>query len=298
MTKGFITIATGNEIYYKMAVNLLRSYKYCSSSPLPFAIIADEHNEFTKEFDDVRIFNEAKCNYLDKLEMYDYLPYDINIFIDADCLVYRDINRLFDIFENADDFSCFGRVLPLDDKTGWFEYENLNSDLQNQIDYVVGLHGGIYYMRKTDLCKKVFDSAKKFSEEYYSYGFKGKFTNPGDEPLIALSMAVNKCKPIPHDFSAIFCYWECENSIKLSLKNNSAYVIPESIYTDIVHWGTRFTKTPVYQKQISALDLLIENKSGVMLNLSDFKYSMIILGNRILRFAKRVFNKIKRILHL
>ena len=298
MTKGFITIATGNEIYYKMAVNLLRSYKYCSSSPLPFAIIADEHNEFTKEFDDVRIFNEAKCNYLDKLEMYDYLPYDINIFIDADCLVYRDINRLFDIFENADDFSCFGRVLPLDDKTGWFEYENLNSDLQNQIDYVVGLHGGIYYMRKTEKCKKVLDDAKTFSHNYADYKFKGKFETPGDEPLIALSMAVNKCKPIPHDFSAIFCYWECENSIKLSLKNNSAYVIPESIYTDIVHWGTRFTKTPVYQKQISALDLLIENKSGVMLNLSDFKYSMIILGNRILRFAKRVFNKIKRILHL
>ena len=296
LTKGFITIATGSDIYYKMAVNLLHSYKYCSSSPLPFAIIADEHNEFTKEFDDVRIFNEAKCNYLDKLEMYDYLPYDINIFIDADCLVYRDINRLFDIFGNADDFSCFGRVLPLDDKTGWFEYENLNADLQNQIDYVVGLHGGIYYMRKTDLCKKVFNSAKDFSKDYYSYGFKGNFTNPGDEPLIALSMAVNKCKPIPHDLSAIFCYWECENRIKFNFKNNSAYVVPENIYTDIMHWGTRFTKTPIYLKQISALNLLRENKPSVMLTLSDLKYNIIIFYNRILNLAKRVINKIKRIL--
>lgn len=293
MTKGFITVATGNEIYYKMAVNLLHSYKYCSSSPLPFAIIADEHNEFTKEFDDVCIFNEAKCNYLDKLEMYEYLPYDINIFIDADCLVYRDINRLFDIFENADDFSCFGRVLPLDDKTGWFEYENLNADLQNQIDYVVGLHGGIYYMRKTPKCKKVLDDAKAFSLNYADYKFKGKFETPGDEPLVALSMTVNKCKTIPHDLSAIFCYWECENGIKLSFKNNSAYIVSENIYTDIIHWGTRFTKTPIYLKQISALNLLRENKPSVMLAFCDLKYNFIISYNRILNFAKRIYNKIK-----
>ena len=298
MTKGFITVATGNEIYYKMAVNLLRSYKYCSSSPLPFAIIADEHNEFTKEFDDVRIFEEAKSNYLDKLEMYDYLPYDINIFIDADCLVYRDINRLFDIFESADDFSCFGRVLPLDDKTGWFEYDNLKDDMKPQVDYVVGLHGGIYYMGKTELCKKVFDDAKEFAKNYYSYGFKGKFTNPGDEPLIALSMAVNKCKPIDYDLSALFCYWECENGIKLSLKNNMAYITPKNIYTDIVHWGTRFTKTPVYLKQIASLNLLRENKPGILLALSDFKYNICILYNRILSFIKRVCCKIKRIIHI
>ena len=298
MTKGFITVATGKEMYYKMAVNLLHSYRYCSSSPLPFAIIADEHNEFTKEFDDVCILNEAKCNYLDKLEMYELLPYDINIFIDADCLVYRDINRLFDIFQNADDFCCYGRVLPLDDKTGWFEYDKLMDDIKPQVDYVVGLHGGIYYMRKTDLCKKVFDTAKAFVENYYSFGFKGNFTKPGDEPLIALSMAVNKCKPIKHDFSAIFCYWECENSINLSFKNNSAYVIPENIHTDIVHWGTRFTKTPIYLKQISALNLLRENKPSIMLSLSDFKYNSIIIYVGLLNLVKRVYNKINRILHI
>ena len=238
LTKGFITIATGKEQYYEIARNLLRSYHFTTKNPLPFALLCDTENEYTKEFDDVRIFENPTCSYLDKLNMFDLLPYDINIFIDADCLVYRDINRLFEEFSNADDFSCFGRVLPLDDKTGWFEYENLNADLQNQIDYVVGLHGGIYYMRKTALCKKVFDSAKEYSKDYYSYGFKGKFTNPGDEPLIALSMAVNKCKPLPHDLSAIFCYWECENGIKFSFKHNSENLVPENIYTDIMHWGT------------------------------------------------------------
>ena len=298
LTKGFITIATGKEQYYEIARNLLRSYRFTTKNPLPFALLCDTENEYTKEFDDVCIFNEAKCNYLDKLEMYEYLPYDINIFIDADCLVYRDINRLFEEFSNADDFACFGRVLPLDDKTGWFEYENLNADLQKQIDYVVGLHGGIYYMRKTEKCKKILDDAKTFSLNYADYKFKGKFTNPGDEPLIALSMAVNKCKPIKFDLSAIYCYWECENGIKFSFKNNSAYVVPENIYTDIVHWGTRFTRTPIYLKQSSALNLLRENKPDILLDLSDFKYNIIIFYNRVLNFAKRVSNKIKRTLKI
>jgi hypothetical protein len=244
-TKGFITIATGNEIYYKMAVNLLNSYKYCSSSPLPFALLCDAENEYTKEFDDVCIFYEARCNYLDKLEMYEYLPCDINIFIEADCLCFRDINRLVDIFQNADDFCCYGRVLPLDDKTGWFEYKNLNEDLQKQIEYVVGLHGGIYYMRKTELCKKILDDAKAFSLNYGDYKFKGKFTNPGDEPLIALSMAVNNCKPIPHDTSSIFCYWECENGIKFDLKKSRHILLP-IIFIQILCIGERDLPKPLF----------------------------------------------------
>ena len=117
-TKGFLTIATGNEEYYKIASNLLRSYHMFCKTPLPFAILADKKNRYTERFDDVIIFPEGATNsYLDKLILGEHLPYDVNIFIDADCLAYGDLNQLFDYFEKADEFSCFGRVLPLNDKT-------------------------------------------------------------------------------------------------------------------------------------------------------------------------------------
>lgn len=125
MTHGFITIATGDERYYRMAANLLHSYRHFSRKALPFAILADRENAYTAEFDDVRLFPRVHRNYLDKLGMFDLLPYDVNIFIDADCLAYGDLSGLFEVFRNADDFCCFGRVLPLDDKTGWFEYLNM-----------------------------------------------------------------------------------------------------------------------------------------------------------------------------
>lgn len=41
MFHGFLTIVAGDEKYYKMAANLLQSYRYFSKSPLPFAILAD-----------------------------------------------------------------------------------------------------------------------------------------------------------------------------------------------------------------------------------------------------------------
>ena len=294
LTKGFITIATGKEQYYKIARNLLRSYRFTTKNPLPFALLCDTENEYTKEFDDVCFFDNPTRSYLDKLNMFDLLPYDMNIFIDADCLAFRDINRLFDIFENADDFCCYGRVLPLDDKTGWFEYENINDDLQKRINYVVGLHGGIYYMRKTEKCKKVLDDAKTFSLNYADYKFKGKFENPGDEPVVALSMAVNKCKPIPHDFSSLICWWEHENLFKLNITNHYAYCTPLNTKTDIVHWGTRFTGSIPYCKEIAALELNLQGADERELKKSNKHYEKLAFKEKINKAKTRVMNKIKR----
>ena len=294
LTKGFITIATGKEQYYEIARNLLRSYRFTTKEPLPFALLCDSENEYTTEFDEVRFFENPTRSYLDKLNMFDLLPYDINIFIDADCLCFGDINRLFDIFKDADDFCCYGRVLTLDDKTGWFEYENLNEDLQKQIDYVVGLHGGIYYMRKTEVCKKVLDDAKAFAKNYADYKFKGKFETPGDEPVVALSMAVNKCKPIPHDFTSLICWWEHENLFKLDITNNYAFCVPLNTITDIVHWGTRFTKSIPYCKELAALQLNLNGADEKAIKKSNKHYDKLAFKNKINQFKTRIINKIKR----
>ncbi|MCR5736903.1 MAG: hypothetical protein K6G64_04550 [Eubacterium sp.] len=116
MKRGFITIAAGKEEYYSLAQNLLRSYRYFCTEQLPFAILCDRENEYTEQFDDIILFKDGATNsYLDKLSLGEYLPYEETIFIDADCLAFDDLNALFGYFEKADDFSCFGRVLPLDD---------------------------------------------------------------------------------------------------------------------------------------------------------------------------------------
>lgn len=41
MTRGFITLATGKELYYQLARNLLMSYRLYTQNPMPFAIMCD-----------------------------------------------------------------------------------------------------------------------------------------------------------------------------------------------------------------------------------------------------------------
>ena len=76
MIQGFVTLATGDERYYRLARNLLRSYRHSCSTPMRFAIIADRHNAYTAEFDDVVIMEHATRSWADKLEMliFHYLP--------------------------------------------------------------------------------------------------------------------------------------------------------------------------------------------------------------------------------
>lgn len=297
MTHGFITIATGDEQYYKMAVNLLHSYRHFSENPLPFAILAERENAYTAEFDDVRLFSQAHRSYLDKLQMFEYLPYDVNIFIDADCLAYGDLNSLFEVFQNADDFSCFGRVLPLGDKTGWFEYENLG-ELKPQVSYVVGLHGGIYCMRRTELCRRVMETAQKLVPQYSQYRFKGNFSTPGDEPLIALSMALQGCRPIPHDLTRILCYWEHQGQMRLDMSKGLALAKDAGVRTTLLHWGTRFTRMPLYRKQIADLHVLARGSSGAGFFKNRVAYCSAELHDRIVRLAQRAWNKALRMVHL
>ncbi len=49
--RGFVTIAAGTGRYYKLAVNLLDSYRFHAIHPKPFAIICDRENEYTAQFD-------------------------------------------------------------------------------------------------------------------------------------------------------------------------------------------------------------------------------------------------------
>ena len=289
MKKGFITIATGKEEYYALARNLLRSYRRFCPAPLPFAILADRENEYTAEFDDVIIFPDGASNsYLDKLRLAEFAPYDETIFIDADCLAFGDLNVIFDHFKDADDFACFGRVLPLDDKTGWFEYENLG-ELKEKVSYVVGLHGGIYYMRKGALSRKVMADAMGFIPNYKQYGFRGKF-DLGDEPLVALAMAVNGCHPIPFIPEDICCYWEHEHHMDIDITQAKATV--DGRYdTILLHWGTRFTRGLQYKKQLALLELM---DTPDQWKSCTARYDRLIRREKAKHFAIRVKNKLLR----
>lgn len=132
--RGFITVATGRELYFIMAHNLLLSYRYHAKTPVPFAILCDRQNEWTADFDQVVIIDRPANSYFDKMRILDLSPFDETIFIDADSLIYRDLTPLWDLFKDGPDVGVLGTVLPLDDGTGWWDIQNLG-ELGGRVDY-------------------------------------------------------------------------------------------------------------------------------------------------------------------
>ncbi len=260
MTKGFVTIATGKKQYFDIAKNLLLSYRLFAKEPLPFALITDKANDVTALFDDVILLSNAHCSYLDKLELMRNIPYDKTIFIDADCLAYGDLNDLFSVFDGADAVSCFGRVYDSNSADGWFECAKLPDDYKSKVSYALGLHGGVYYFKKSNKLDAVYQSANEVLERYGDFGFK-LFDKPADEPIVALAMAINDCKPLPYERFALSCFWR--DKLKLNIKRGKAFDSSKQ-KIKLVHFATRNTLSAAYKKESETLELLTKKRTGLL----------------------------------
>lgn len=271
MKKGFITVATGKEQYYILARNLLRSYRdNCQTKRFSFAIIADAENEYTKEFDDVIILKNASKSWMDKIEILKVCPYDENIFIDADCLIYRDINFFWDLFKGADDFSCFGEVLPLDSKEGWFTKDAANS---YQIHFITHLHGIIYFVRRGSKIDEMYRLCQKIIDDYHHITFKAFNDILADEPIFALAMSIINFRPIERK-REYYCFvpfakWIRTNYIsrKVVFNNPKDGTVSNGC---IVHWGHGNTNLAKYKSDSAKLNFCYSNNTSFYYKLIGF----------------------------
>lgn len=204
-TRGFVTVATGKLRYYELAYNLLLSYKKHTRQPLPFCIVAEEENEFTQYFDKVILLKNSTHSYIDKLSIFADPPFDQNIFIDADCLAYGDLNDFFTIMPEYG-ISCIGHHLPLDNTTdGFFAYDGVG-EYKNRLTFIPDMHGGVIWFNKDTLTKRIYNECLEIIPKYSNYKFR-YFAQPADEPILALAIAINGGKMIElsqqpdlHDF--------------------------------------------------------------------------------------------------
>lgn len=248
-TRGFVTIATGNDRYYKLAYNLLLSYRKYASDSTPFALICDRYTSLASAFDQVVIIDEPNCSYMDKLLLYRYSPFDETIFIDADSLILADPRSLWDDFSDADDVSCYGCTYPLDSDKAWFTYEGTGK-YKPSIEYLIDLHGGVYYFRKSNRCTNIFKTAIELAEQYHQYSFR-HFEQPADEPVLAMALAIHHSTPCNRPMQLLFVpsYWG-----KLRVTISGQVTLNKTILNKtILHFGTENTQRFLYRYLVSVL---------------------------------------------
>ncbi len=263
--RGFVTIATGDSWYYRIARNLLRSYRYYAAEPLPFTLICDRENRYTEEFDRVIILDQYKRSYLDKLCLPDHIPYDETIFVDADCLAYRNLNDFFAAFSDASDFSAFGRQYPADYEHAWFRRADTGEYAQC-IGSIPDFIGGVYYLRKTDGQKRFSETVKHILDHYHDFRFR-QFTEPADEPVYALAMSVHGYETIgerslPVCFYPHHTFFESditEGRVRYQSRYENRDEIRENAY--LVHWGSGITHMQVYLVEEYRLTCICHGRS-------------------------------------
>lgn len=299
MTRGFVTLTTGNIKYYNMALNMLKSFRLHNPG-VPFAIICDRENEVTAQFDDVIILEKANGDYRDKFLLLVNSPYDESIFIEPDCLIYRNLDFFWELLSKESDFSCFGW-----NDGGlkcWFKTTETMDRLLNIIPEIGDnpdaplFNPGYFFIRKGDKCKKMYndciDIAKKLLSDNILNSYEPILCNKKlrDDPIFNIAMTLNgficnakpkegKCISLPSKYTI--------NSIDLKKGKLDVTDKKGKEFKDcaLLHFSTRkANEEGLYLWQYVLLKILCKNKESIAYNfLNNILVSKIFSAYRYIK---------------
>ena len=301
INRGFFTIATGNEKYYKFASNLLKSYRL-HNSKYPFAILCDRENEYTKDFDQIVILDNVKCNYQDKFRMLIDSPYQEGIFIEPDCLIYRDISCFFDMLAKESDLSSFGWN---DAKIStWFDSpQKIIEKYGNTIEETPLFCPGYIFVRKGIVCEKAYQDANsiakwildnKITEDNPRLITRGNLV---DDPIFFIVMKLNNCICAEKPSEGKCIYLPRVKKIeRISLRKGQLDVIQEKEYTEcnLLHFTTRrCVEEGLYWHQCTSLKMIVNKTPVFFISVFESKF-FIVLFEFLKKIKYAVIHRLKK----
>ncbi len=189
--------------------------------------------------------------------MLSHLPFDENIFIDADTLVYGDITSFFSYFPMKG-VKHFGKAYPVDTKgKGWFDAEDIGK-WGEKIHFCIYSYGGIIFASNDECTKQIYDTSIEILTHYFDYSFR-EFPKPSDEPIMALAMSIHNNPPIEENWLGTKCFYRVEKALsevnvnKGLLAYSSKWNGKKYFNVLLLHIGTAETKQWLYKSEILRL---------------------------------------------
>jgi hypothetical protein len=190
MSAGLITIAYGPQKYMRMAEALALSYRRWNPK-LPFCAVTDKANadQLADYYDVVRIIDPSYGKGVaQKLCVDRYSPFDETLFVDSDCVFYRDPALTWNAYA-TDDFVIKGWQY-LSRKDHHVNVGDLGLLLeQTGLEKMGSFNSGLFYFRKTERAQRLFDTARRIYERRAELAFKPFKNAPvAHEPVLAIAM--------------------------------------------------------------------------------------------------------------
>lgn len=192
--RGIVTIASGPKKYKEWATALGRSLArhYPRGN---YHLITDTPNDATSSyFTSISQLDAGMSGLAAKLRLDLYSPFEETLFVDADSIVLRPLDFVFDRFEE-NSFVLLGDV-----RTNGNWYGDVQRLLKRiDCEWLPKFNSGLIYFRKNELSSRVFKLAREAAEQYDELGLADPYGRVADEPCFAIAMARCGIRPLGDD---------------------------------------------------------------------------------------------------
>ncbi len=195
------TVATGADKYFRMAIELARSFRlHNKNNEIEFSIFTDRNQLLPPDLRSVEIRSLptklSKPGLDFKINFDRIAPQAKCLFLDCDSFVLNDLSPVFERFEG-----CSVGVVGVNVSEGEWCGADVKSVLRmTGLSQITRFNGGLYYVNMLDpKTNLIFDAARRWTSRYAQLGFSPLGANLNDEPLNALAMAEHSIPSIPDD---------------------------------------------------------------------------------------------------
>lgn len=259
-----LTIAVGKTYYYKLAENLLKSFLLWNNN-ISFLILTDSKT-FFKNYERlsgviIKVIElpETDRSFTSKFSLFDHSFTEENLFIDCDCLVYKNLDFIFDLFKDKN-FSAIGNNI-----SGGEFFCNVSSMLNRfNLPAMPKFVGSLYYFKKNTIAEKIFENARELKNNYDGLGFVRLRNKENEEPLFAVAMAIagQSLQPNNKDIKTDLMYYQRirSNVLKGRVSADGALKemtggeqIPDIATPAILHFNGPYSDSYVYKSEVYRL---------------------------------------------
>jgi hypothetical protein len=304
--KSILTIATTKKTYVEMACNLAMSFLlWNDTADIDFFLVTDCPELIPKKLQQkIKVVNVSAGalgdGFSSKLHMEQFSYTAQTLFIDADCLVYGNLNPAFDAFKDHS-VSAIG-YNRYEGKDVGFCKDIAQVIINTDVKYFPLICGSVYYIEKGETASKIFAHAISLLKSYNEIGFVKLRNKENEEPLIAVSMAKFNQNPV-NDTGLIkadrMFYEFLETNViegKAKLWNHKNIPIPEYSTLKlalplIVHFNASYAELFEYESEVIRLKkVFLENRGVKTANL--YADLLSVIPGKLSKTTKDIFRPI------
>lgn len=257
MKRAVLTVATGSSVYWRMAMELARSFEYWHPrNDIGFFVLTDLDEPLPRTVRRLRKISVPSGSlgkgFSAKLHLDRFAPAEQTLFVDADCLCVRPLDFAFDRFAGHAVSVVGGTVADGE----WFG-DVARTCRQTGVEKLPKFNGGVYYLEPGPKASAVYQRARELLPQYDALGLVRLRNSPNDELLMAIAMAQEDCWGIPEDGTVVGDFQFTPRMIALDVVRGRC-VLENPAPPDPRH----YTKFPVTRVQPAIVHYLGHHISG------------------------------------